>query len=55
MESANQPKAERRQPPAMDKERYEAPKVLASYDKDELETALQVEVHGSSCGCGSVL
>lgn len=48
---------------AQPKEAYEAPKVLASYGKDELESALQVEGQsgggqgscGCGCGCGSVL
>ena len=37
-----------------DKEKYEAPKVIASYSKKELEEAIQP--HGQSgggCGCSS--
>ena len=46
------------------KQKYETPKVLASYEKDELEDAigLDLEVAGQSsggcgcgCGCGSIL
>ena len=39
------------------KQTYETPKVLASYDKDELDDAIGVNPHvegqnGSLCGCG---
>ena len=36
------------------KQEYEAPRVLASYDKDDLEDAvgIDLEVEGQSGGCG---
>jgi hypothetical protein len=39
--------------PKGDKPLYQPPKVLASYGKDELESALQPEGQsGGGCGCG---
>ncbi len=37
-----------------DKEKYEAPKVLASYSKKELEEAIQPHgpYNSNGCGCG---
>ena len=35
-----------------DKEKYEAPKVLASYSKKELEEAIQPQGDYTSPGCG---
>ena len=36
------------------KERYEPPKVLASYKKEELEAALKPHAQsGGGCGCSS--
>ena len=35
------------------KRRYEAPRILASYDKEDLEAAMQLEAQsGGGCGCG---
>lgn len=44
--------------PKGDKASYQPPKVLASYGKDELESALQPEGQsggGCGCGCGGVI
>ena len=44
--------------PQGDKVSYQPPKVLASYEKDELESALRPEGQsggGCGCGCGSIL
>jgi hypothetical protein len=32
---------------------YEEPKVLATYDKEELEEAIKPHGPGGGCGCGS--
>ena len=40
----NRRKTERKKP-------YEAPRVLASYDREELEAALQPEGGVGGCGC----
>lgn len=39
------------------KKEYEAPEILASYEKEELEELVQPEAQtgGSGCGCGSIL
>ena len=36
------------------KKKYEAPEILASYDKEELEALMQPEASVSGCGCGSL-
>lgn len=37
-----------------EKKDYEPPKVLASYDKEELEESIQPQgqISGGGCGCG---
>ena len=35
------------------KKQYEAPAILASYEKEELEALMQPEAQTSGCGCGS--
>ena len=37
------------------KKEYEAPEILASYEKEELEALMQPEAQSSGCGCGSIL
>jgi hypothetical protein len=56
--SVDRHEAEGRKRSTGSKQRYEAPRVLASYDKEELDSALQVEGQsggGCGCGCGSIL
>ncbi len=35
------------------KQEYEAPEVLASYEKEELENVMQPEAQSSGCACGN--